>query len=136
MQLTPLELLDTARNRELFRFLAVTKPSAHSDLVDALLRVAAAALGDYQVICPLPASYSYTFLSTKGVGFALAHGMSALSIAVPQTLVRRALDTGATAEPRIGAQWITLELFRADWPQPDLHFWLLKAYSHARHPAD
>ena len=42
-----------------------------------------------------------------------------------------ALATGAD-EAALGPEWVRVELFRPDWPRPDLAHWALKAYSFAR----
>jgi hypothetical protein len=42
-----------------------------------------------------------------------------------------ALLTGAV-EATIGPEWVCIELFRLDWPKPDLAHWALKAYDYAR----
>ena len=42
-----------------------------------------------------------------------------------------AIATGAEPAP-IGPEWVKITLFRADWPQPDLAHWALRAYDFAR----
>jgi hypothetical protein len=42
-----------------------------------------------------------------------------------------AIATGAE-ESSIGPEWVRIELFRSDWPTPDLAHWALRAYNFAR----
>jgi hypothetical protein len=136
IELFQLDQLDAVRNKELIALLEATQPSAHPDLVEMILHVATPALGDFQIICPDAVKCRYVVLSTKGIGFVLLRGMGWISIKLPPRFFERALVTGATAEPRLGTGWVTIDVGRADWPAPDLHFWLLKAYAGIREAND
>jgi hypothetical protein len=43
-----------------------------------------------------------------------------------------ALKSGAEAMAKMGTDWVRFELYRPDWPKPDLPFWSLRAYANAR----
>jgi hypothetical protein len=42
-----------------------------------------------------------------------------------------AIASGATPAA-IGPEWVRIELFRPDWPRPDLAHWAMRAYDYAR----
>jgi len=126
-----LDHLDPSQNRVVLKYLSSARPSAHSEVADALLH-ASAPLGEYQRVCPDPAKYSYLLLSTSGIAFALARGMSSVSFRLHRELLERAVLSGASIDPELGEPWATFVLFRSDWPEPDLRFWALKAYDNAR----
>jgi hypothetical protein len=101
---------------------------AHSD-VYAMLVGSATGLGDYQEIARPPAGAPA--LVTLGTPFAFAVGMSSVHYRLSPSLLKTAMDTGATAS-FAGPQWMRLDLFRSDHPAFDLAFWCRKAYAHAR----
>ena len=105
--------------------------SAHSDIAEALAN-AVKTLGDVQHFCPNTAEYKYLVVSTQGVIFGIAVGMSGLAFRLDPTFKERALRTGADDAPNIGRGWVSFTLFRSDWPAVDLEFWARKAYVFAR----
>jgi hypothetical protein len=103
---------------------------AHPDTVERLLQ-SCSGLGEYAVIRLAPVAYSAVAIATNDTCFAVAHGVS-VCIRLPEILAQRAVRCGAEPEPELGPEWVAFELFRSDWPDPDLPFWLLKAYAEAR----
>ena len=71
-------------------------------------------------------------LVTKRTIFALGVGQQSVCYRVPGALHATALATGAVEAANIGNDWVRFEIFRADWPAPDLSFWTLRAYAAAR----
>ncbi len=109
--------------------------SAHSDVAEALAR-AVVSLGDVQTFCPDAATYRYVAVSSRGVIFAFAVGMAQIGFRLPPELKVRALATGADECSHAGPDWVTITLFRNDWPEPDLKFWARKAHGYAREFCD
>jgi len=105
--------------------------SAHSDLQDVLVE-AAAPLGDVQLYCSEPANYGYIVLTTQGVVFAVAYGMSQVGFRLDKAFKERALETGGFDTIEVGSDWVAFELFRTNYPAVDLPFWACKAYLIAR----
>jgi len=105
--------------------------SAHSDAADALVR-AVAPLGDVEIFCPDAAQYRYVAVATQGVIFGFAVGMDAIGFRLAPEFRDCALATGAKLCSQAGPDWVTITLFRHDWPEPDLEFWARRAYLHAR----
>jgi hypothetical protein len=103
--------------------------SAHSDVADELLR-SLKPLGEYEV---LHASREYGAICavTKSTVFCGAAGMNNTYWRLRPADHKVALATGASPAS-IGPEWVTIELFRSDWPKPDLSFWALRAYDFAR----
>jgi hypothetical protein len=101
--------------------------SAHSDLSHELL-IAVKPLGDVQMFTPDRGSYRYVVVSTKGVIFGFAIGMERLAFRLDEKMKQRAIETGGEPYSICGDDWISFELFRADWPKVDLEFWARKAY--------
>src|SRR5437016_1355287 len=100
--------------------------SAHTGITDALLD-SVRPLGDVQVFCPDPAHYRYVAVSSLGVIFGFAAGMSEVVFRLDLRMKERALVTGGIPCPACGDAWIGFTLFRDDWPQVDLRFWARKA---------
>jgi len=105
--------------------------SAHSDVAEALLE-AVAPLGDVQSYCPDPSQYRYVAVATRGVVFGFAVGMGLIGFRLSPEFKSRALATGAADLSQAGPDWIGINVFRPDWPEPDLKFWALRAYVYAR----
>ena len=125
------ELIDASRNQDVAVYLAQQRPSCHSDTGVALIR-SAEACGDWVAFSPSFRRCSYVALVTNRTVFALGIGQRSVCYRVPQTLHATALATGATEADEIGRGWVRFELFRADWPTPDLPFWTLRAYAAAK----
>ena len=107
--------------------------SAHSDVSGPLL-AAVKPLGDVQVFCPETHAYRYMVVSTNGIIFGFAVGMSTIAFRLDARMKPRALATGAVAYPDCGEDWVSVLPLGsdADWPAVDLRFWALKAYVHVR----
>ncbi|OFV93558.1 MAG: hypothetical protein A3G76_08630 [Acidobacteria bacterium RIFCSPLOWO2_12_FULL_65_11] len=110
------------------------QPSCHDDTSDALLR-AAEKCDEWIAYSPAFQQYRYVALVTKRRVFALAIGQRSVYYRLPKTLHAVALQTGATEAADIGPDWVCFDLFRSDWPTPDLPFWTLNAYAAAREAA-
>ena len=121
--------IDTPANRPTLLFLADL--SAHSDVAEAL-QDAVRPLGDVQLHCPDRAAYRWVAVSTGGLIFAFAVGQQRIGIRLDERMKARALVSGAEPLPECGPEWVSLALFRDDWPHPDLRFWARKAYAAAR----
>ena len=109
----------------------VAGKSAHSDIAEALAS-AVKKPGDVQQFCPNTVEYKYLVVSTQGVIFGVAVGMSGLAFRLDPIFKERALRTGANDAPDIGRNWVSFTLFRSDWPAVDVEFWARKAYVFAR----
>ena len=123
------EVLRGAANEAVFEHLS--ELSAHSD-VTAALETAVAPLGDVQTFCPDPSHYKYVAVATRGVVFAFAAGMNSIGLRLTPEFKARAVATGAADLPQAGPDWVSIALFRDDWPAPDLGFCARKAYLCAR----
>src|SRR5262245_2503566 len=93
------ESLRNASNGDVLNYL--NGKSAHSDIAEALTN-AVKKLGDVQHFCPNPAEYRYLAVSTQGVIFGIATGMSLIAFRLDTTFKERALRTGADEAPDIG----------------------------------
>jgi hypothetical protein len=116
-------------NESVFQF--VLGKSAHSDISEKLL-LSIKELGNVNVFCPDYSSYQYVAVSTDDTIFGLAIGMNIIAYRQNPILKQRALLSGAKEFKEIGNEWVSFELFRNDWPEPDLTFWALKAYVFAK----
>jgi len=103
--------------------------SAHGDLAEELL-AALKRLGEYDVRYAAR-EYGAVFVVTNATLFCGAAGMHTTYWRLRPKDFDVALATGAVAAP-IGGGWAAIELFRSDWPRPDLSFWALRAYDFAR----
>jgi hypothetical protein len=126
------EFVDADYNRDAVRYLSEHRPSCHSDTGDALIRAAAEKCGEWIVYSPSFQQCRYVALVTNRRVFALGIGQGSVCYRLPQKLYAIALQTGATGAGEIGTDWVRFDLFRADWPTPDLPFWTLRAYAAAR----
>jgi hypothetical protein len=122
---------DADVNGEVFAYRAAHRPSCHSDTGDALIR-SAERCGDWVAYSPSFQQCRYVALVTRGRIFALGIGQRSVLYRVPDHFLRTALASGAALAAEIGPNWVRFELFRADWPAPDLAFWTLHAYAAAR----
>jgi hypothetical protein len=129
------ELIDAARNVDVVSYLAEHRPSCHSDTGDALIR-AAERCGEWAAFSPSFQQCRYVALITNRTIFALGLGQRSVCYRVPTSLEETALSTGAVGAGEIGSNWVRFELFRAEWPMPDLVFWTLRAYGAARMTSD
>jgi hypothetical protein len=125
------ELVDPGVNAEVIAYLAEHRPSCHSDTGDALIR-SAEKCGEWLAFSPSFGQCLYVALVTDRRIFALGIGQRSVLYRLPEELRSTALATGATDAAAIGANWVRFQLFRADWPTPDLAFWTLRAYAAAR----
>ena len=123
------DTLRNAINEDVLNY--VRGKSAHDDIGEALSD-AVKQLGDVQCFCPDPAQYKYLAVSTQGVIFGVAIGISVIAFRLDSILRERALRTGADDAQEIGSNWVSFTLFRSDWPDVDLKFWARKAYVFAR----
>ena len=129
-QLQPLPAsVNNDKNQDILMFLQ--GKSTHSDVADVLIE-ASAPLGDVQLYSSDPVNYGYIVLTTQDVMFAAAYGMSQIGFRLDETFKGRALETGGFNATDIGPDWVTFELFRANYPAVDLLFWTRKAYLIAR----
>jgi hypothetical protein len=124
------ELVDASRSRDVAAYLAEHRPSCHSDTGDALLR-SAEGCGDWVAFSPSFRQCRYVALVTNRTVFALGLGQRSVCYRIPGRLRATALATGAVGAGEIGPDWVRFELFRADWPTPDLPFWTLRAHAAA-----
>ena len=124
-------LLDPRPNRRVLAYLALCRPSCHSDTGSALIE-AAEKCGDWIAFSPSFAQCRYVALITGRRIFALGLGQRSACFRLPRALRKTARATGASRALEIGADWVGFSLFRADWPAVDLPFWTLRAYAAAR----
>jgi hypothetical protein len=116
--------LETGINRQVLGH--IESMSAHDDIADAL-NMALKLLGDVQVFCPDRHTYRYVMASTKSIVFAFAVGMNLIGVRLDERMKSRALASGAAPYPECGKEWVSFTLFRDDWPEVDLKFWVRKA---------
>ncbi|MDB5389586.1 MAG: hypothetical protein JWM11_5232 [Planctomycetaceae bacterium] len=126
------EYVDIVRNQDVLAFLERVRPSCHSDNGAVLLNAAIDKCGEWIAFSPSFKNYRYVALVTNRVVFALGIGQSSVYFRLPDRLHSTALATGAVPANEIGGKWVSIELFRSEWPDPDVPFWTLRAYSAAR----
>lgn len=124
-------LLDASAQPLLAAWLAEHRPSAHSDVGDALLRAAKETCDEWIAFSPSFAQCGYVALITARRAFALATGMQRVSLCVVDADVPIALAQGCTLQTELGDGWLSFELWSSPAP-PDLRVWLGAAYAHAR----
>lgn len=124
-------LVDAADNADVVGYLAETRPSCHSDVGDLLLRTAERC-GDWLAYSPSFGQCRYVALIANRRIFALGIGQRSACFRLPPESRVIALQTGGVEATEIGGDWVRFELFRPDWPSPDLPFWTLRAYAAAR----
>jgi hypothetical protein len=123
-------LVDIGASGDVLTYLAEHQPSCHDDTAEALLR-AAEGCGEWVAFSPSFEQYRYVALVTNRRIFALGIGQRSVCYRLPEALRTTAVQAGAVAAGEIGPAWVRFELFRADWPRPDLAFWTLRAYAFA-----
>jgi len=126
------DLVAPEKNAEILGYLRRQRPSCHSDTGDALLRAAAGKCGEWLAYSPSFRQCLYVALITNRRIFALGIGQCSVCFRLPPKLHAIALQTGAECAAEIASGWVCFELFRPDWPTPDLSFWTLQAYAAAR----
>ena len=124
-------LVDADSNSDVIKYLGEYQPSCHDDTADALLR-SAEGCGEWVAYSPSFEQYRYVALVTNRRVFALGIGQRSVCYRLPHALRATAVQTGAVVAGEIGPDWVRFDLFRADWPEPDLAFWTLRAYAGAR----
>ena len=75
--------------------------------------------------------YAAPYVVTAELVFCGAAGMSETYWRLRPEDIEIAIATGAVPAP-IGSDWVTITLFRSNWPKPDLPFWALRVYDYAR----
>jgi hypothetical protein len=121
------ELIDASRNRAVLSYLSQNQLSCHSDVADMLFR-STEKCGEWLAFSPSFRQLKYVALVTNRTAFALGIGQRSICYRLPEILRTIAFSTGATEAREIGTNWVRFELFRVDWPTPDLPFWTLRAY--------
>jgi hypothetical protein len=124
-------LVDVGANRDVLAYLALARPSCHSDTGGALID-AAEKCGDWIAFSPSFRQYRYVALITSRRIFALGVGQRSACFRLPGALRKTARATGGSRAAEIGRQWVCFSLFKADGPAVDLPFWTLRAYAAAR----
>ena len=125
------EIVEAEWNRDTLRYLLKERPSCHSDIGSTLIH-AASACGEWLAFSPSFQRCRYVALVTNKRIFALGLGMRLACYRLSAEMEPIALQTGATAATEIGPCWVRFDLFRSNWPAPDLPFWTLRAYAAAR----
>ncbi|MDQ1363928.1 MAG: hypothetical protein QG652_1790 [Pseudomonadota bacterium] len=129
-------VLNREENATLIGYLQRERPSAHSDIVELLVK-SAENLADATFFCPDSDNYAYYLAHTReGVVFAAALGLSALAFRLPNQAISGALAKGGEAFGELGNNWI---MFNPFWPErndehllDDMQHWCRLAYHHAR----
>ena len=125
--------LRVPENDSLLYYLDREQPSAHSDLVDELVRGLEGQRG-FHLFCPAPTQFSYCLAHTeKGIVFALATGMRAISVRVPPELVAEARSDGGLQHAGLADIWLQFEAFSSDTAalRARLRKWLVLALERA-----
>jgi hypothetical protein len=113
-------------------WLTTHRPSAHSDVGDALLRGADEVCDEWTAFSPSYGGFQYVALLTQRRAFALAWNMQTVSVCVADPQVAVALALGCKRHEELGTGWVQFEMWMGPKPRPDLIFWLRAAYAHAR----
>ena len=117
--------LNTENNRLVLEH--ISGLSAHSDIAEAL-EIAIAPLGAALTYCPDPANYRYLIAYAQEIVFSYAVGMNTVAFRLSPDFKHKAISTGGEAVDSIGNEWVAFDLFRSDWPEVDVKFWVRKAY--------
>lgn len=104
---------------------------AHPDLA-GWMRSATRELGAAKVIERQTRDGLVLTASTDGAVFMIGIGMNSFGFLLDERMESRARISGGIALPEAGPGWVAFQVFRDDWPRPDLEFWARKAYSIAR----
>ena len=115
------------RNPEAAQFFSALQ--AHSDVAGELF-ASLKKLGEYERRGG-GADFAAPYIVTAGLVFCGAAGMSETYWRLRATDLEVAIACGAVPAP-IGPEWVSITLFRINWPKPDLPFWALRAYDYAR----
>lgn len=109
-------LLGRAENETMIRFLKQHLPSAHTDMVELLVR-STELLPNVQFYCPDTDNHAYYLAHTdKGVMFAAAIGLSALMFRLPRSAMSAALVKGGEILTEPGDNWLSFNPF---WPEQE-----------------
>lgn len=109
-------LLDRPENESMIAFLKRHQPSAHTDMVDLLVK-AIEVLPDVKFYCPDTDNHAYYIAHTReGVMFAAAIGLSALMFRLPKQAMSGGLVKGGEIIKEIGDSWISFNPF---WPEKE-----------------
>ena len=109
-------LLDKPENKSMIEFLKCHQPSAHTDMVDLLVK-SVEKLPDVKFYCPDTDNHAYYVAHTRdGIMFAAAIGLSALMFCLPKQAVSGALVKGGEIIKEIGDNWVSFNPF---WPERD-----------------
>jgi hypothetical protein len=127
--------VDPRANADVLAYLDAHAPHCHSDVGEALLAAATTRCGEWIAYSPAFAGLCYVALITEKRIFALAHDMAFICLRLSASSRSIALECGAKPAPEIGIEWARIQLFRPEYPDPDLAFWVLRAYSAAREAA-
>ena len=104
--------------------------SAHSDVATALLS-SLKRLGEYEIVQANSNDYGAFYAVTSQIAFCGVSGMSDTYWRLCPSDVAISIVTGAE-RATMGPEWVKIECFRSDWPEPDLFHWALRAYNYAR----
>jgi hypothetical protein len=124
--------VDSHANADVLAYLDSHAPHCHSDVGEALLAAATKRCGKWMAYSPSFAALRYVVLITERRIFALAHDIAFVCVRLPAASREIALESGAKPAPEIGMEWVRIQLFRREYPDPDLAFWVLRAYSTTR----
>ena len=109
-------MLDRPENETMINFLKQYQPSAHTDMVDLLVK-SSELLPDVQFYCPDTDNHAYYVGHTsKGVMFAAAIGLSALMYRLPKSAMSGALVKGGEILKEVGDNWVSFNPF---WPEKE-----------------
>jgi len=108
--------LDRPENQQMIEFLKLYQPSAHSDIVQLLVK-STEDLSSIKFYCPDTDNHAYYLAHTPdGVIFAAAIGLSALMYRLPKQSMSGALVKGGEIFKEIGEPWVSFNPF---WPDND-----------------
>jgi len=129
--------LDRPENQQMIDFLNLYHPSAHTDLVQILVK-STEELGSIKFYCPDTDNHAYYLAHTpEGIVFAAAIGMSALMYRLPKQSMSGALVKGGEIFKEIGEPWVSFNPFWPDDENTDqvnmfeMKQWANLAYRHA-----
>ena len=109
-------LLDRPENKSMILFLKQFQPSAHSDMVEWLVK-SAEPLPEVQFYCPDTDNHAYYLAHTdKGIMFAAAIGLSALIFRLPKSAMSGAMVKGGEILKELGDNWVSFNPF---WPEKE-----------------
>lgn len=119
--------LSRSENESMIAFLKQHQPSAHSDIVQLLVK-SAEELPDIKFYCPDTDNHAYYLAHTRGgVMFGAAIGLSALMFRLPRQAVSGALVKGGEIFKEIGDDWVSFNPF---WPEDEKNENILAEMKH------